>query len=422
MKASKPYMGLLPLALESAARGILIPILSLILLNKGFTLSTLPAGLAACSIAILIFELPGGILSDRIGRKRMFLTAQVFYLTGLGLLLISQTIQTASASMMLYGIARAASSGSLDALIMDAVLEVYGKERLAWITARIGAVRAAGLALGALAGGLLYQIGLQSPFQASSLFSALFGALALTVFAFASALLLTAEIQPGQSDVKKNSAFRDSPPAKELQSGHIPSRRSGIRAERVHQFRLLKKSLLPLFSAVILMGIFICMIETYWQPRFSQLLGQDSHLWMLGLLGFCYFGVSILGASAAEPLLSRNTPERIFPAAYLLAVLCLLVLGLAKHPALFFVLYLLLYFFVSIGDMALTVSINQEIPASLRATILSLQSFLFQLGGLLGSLLCGIAVKRLSISGLWFLSAVLFLAVFSGLGILLFKQ
>ncbi len=396
MTAPKPGAGLLPIALESAARGILIPILSLILLNKGLTLSTLPAGLAACSIAILIFELPGGILSDWIGRKRIFLIAQVFYLAGLGLLLISQTPAAAMIAMALYGIARAASSGSLDALTMDAVLAVYGKDHLAWITARIGTVRAAGLALGSLAGGLLYQIGLQTGFQNSSLFLTILTALFLTIAAFFTAVIFTKEIS-AKSEVKAS------------RHCSIPNLTSA-------------KALLPFFAAVSLMGIFISMIETYWQPRLSELLGQDSLLWLLGLLGFCYFGVSILGAAAAEPLLKRNTPEHIFPAAYLLTGLCLIVLSLTEHPALFFILYLLLYFFVGIGDIALTVSINQEAPSALYATILSLQSFMFQLGGLWGSFLSGLAVKHLGIPGLWFIGAILFLASSGWLRACILKQ
>lgn len=402
MTPQKPGGGLYSIALESAARGILIPILSLILLSKGLTLSTLPAGLGACSAAILIFELPGGLLSDWIGRKRMFLTAQISYLAALTLLLVSQSPAAAVASMLLYGIARAASSGSLDALTIDTALAVYGKDYLARITARISTVRTAGLALGSLAGGLLYQNGLSSASQKSNLFFALLAALVLTISAFITALFFTRELCPPASE---NSSHENPDPV-----------------GRKHRFipdLAFSKALIPCFAAVSLMGIFISIIEPYWSPRFSELLGQDSLLWLLGLLGFSYFGVSILGAAATELLLKQQAPERLFPASYLLAASCLILLSLTGHPAIFFILYLLLYFFVGIGDTALTVSLNQETLPSLRATILSLQSFLFQLGGFSGLFLSGLAVKTLGIPGLWFAGAVLFLIAAGAIGIYL---
>ena len=402
MTPQKPGGGLLPIALESAARGILIPILSLILLSKGLTLSGLSVGLGACSAAILIFELPGGLLSDWIGRKRMFLTAQISYLAALVLLLVSQSPAAAVVSMLLYGIARAASSGSLDALTIDAVMAVYGKGHLARITVRIGTVRTAGLALGSLAGGLLYQNSLSSVSQESNLFFALLAALILTISAFITALFFTKELCAPTSD---NSRYKHSDPAS--------------RRRRFIPDQTFSKALIPCFASISLMGMFISMIEPYWQPHFSELLGQASLLWLLGLLGFSYFIVSILGAAAAELLLKQQVPERLFPASHLLTGSCLILLSFARHPAMFFVLYLLLYFFVGIGDTALTVALNQETPPSLRATILSIQSFLFQLGGLFSLFLSGLAVKPLGIPGLWFAGAVLFLIAAGGIGIYL---
>lgn len=71
--APDPKAAFIPITLESLARGILIPILSMILLEKGLTMTQLPLGLAICSTAIFLLEVPCGVLSDTIGRRRIFL-------------------------------------------------------------------------------------------------------------------------------------------------------------------------------------------------------------------------------------------------------------------------------------------------------------------------------------------------------------
>ena len=122
MRKGKGTAVFLSIALESAARGILIPILSLVFLSRGFSLAQLPAGTAVCSIAILLFELPGGILSDRIGRKKLFLSAQCLYLLSLVFLMFGKNMYVTLFAMILYGAARALSSGSMDALLIDGYL------------------------------------------------------------------------------------------------------------------------------------------------------------------------------------------------------------------------------------------------------------------------------------------------------------
>lgn len=126
---------------ESTARGILIPIFSLIFLSRGFSLAQLPAGTAVCAAAILVFELPGGIISDSIGRRKVFLYAQCLYFLSLIILLCEKIWYTTLFSMVLYGAARAMSSGSMDALLIDTYMLHEGKESLPKITARLSAAR-----------------------------------------------------------------------------------------------------------------------------------------------------------------------------------------------------------------------------------------------------------------------------------------
>ena len=373
--------GFLSIALESAARGILIPILSLVFLSRSFSLAQLPAGTAACSIAILLFELPGGILSDRIGRKKMFLSAQCLYLLSLSCLMFGKNMQAALFAMILYGTARAFSSGSMDALLIDGYLLSDGTDSLPKITARLSVVRGGGLALGALAGGGIYQMGTAEQIGAEA---AIFAAMLLTAASGITAFFFTREI---------------------CSSSHTTEIAASAAAWKFG----FGKGFRSLFFTIFMVGGFISLIEIYWQPYFSELLRNDSLMWLLGVLSFGYFGVAILGSIAGERVLKRRSPGRAFPEAYLLSGICLLLLGIANYPAAFFIIYLLLYFLIGIGDMAFMVSLNEKISPSLRATVLSCQSFLFQMGGLMGAVISGLGVTSLTIPGLWLTGGILFI-------------
>lgn len=379
MRKGKGTAVFLSIALESAARGILIPILSLVFLSRGFSLAQLPAGTAVCSIAILLFELPGGILSDRIGRKKLFLSAQCLYLLSLVFLMFGKNMYVTLFAMILYGAARALSSGSMDALLIDGYMFSDGKESLPKITAGLSAVRGGGLALGALAGGGIYQWGTAEQAGAEA---AIFAAMLLTAASGITAFFFTREI---------------------CCSSHTTEKAASASAWNFG------KGFRTLFFTIILMGGFISLIEIYWQPYFSKLLRKDSLMWLLGVLSFSYFGISILGSIAGERVLKRRSPDRAFPEAYLLSGICLLLLSITNNPAAFFVIYLLLYFFTGIGDTALYVSLNEKVPSSLRATVLSCQSFLFQIGGLMGAVISGLSVNGLTISELWLTGGILFI-------------
>lgn len=366
------------IVLESTARGILIPIFSLIFLSRGFSLAQLPAGTAACAAAILVFELPGGIISDSIGRRKVFLYAQCLYFLSLIILLCEKIWYTTLFSMVLYGAARAMSSGSMDALLIDTYMLNEGQESLPKITARLSAARGGGLALGALVGGGIYQLGLAENYGVEA---AIVAAILLTVFSGGTAFFFTREACCPSQTTKKDSLF------------------SVLKWE---------KHLKILFFTIILIGVFTSLIEIYWQPYFSDLLRNDSPMWLLGGLSFGYFGVAIMGSLAAERLLKKYLAATLFPKAYCLSGICLLLLSAIEHPAVFSVIYLLLYFFIGVGDTALLTSLNEKIPPYLRATVLSCQSFTFQVGGMMGAAISGLSVNSLTISGLWFIGGCIF--------------
>lgn len=55
--------------LNSAATGLLSPLLTLLLLDKGLSLAAVPLAVGLHSAVAVIFEVPSGMAADRWGRK-----------------------------------------------------------------------------------------------------------------------------------------------------------------------------------------------------------------------------------------------------------------------------------------------------------------------------------------------------------------
>lgn len=383
--------GLAVTAVDAAARGVLSPVLSLVLLGRDVSLAQLPLALAVFSGVAVALEVPSGMLADRIGRKRTFVAAQAVYALAMLLLLFGRGMAMACAALAVNGVARALASGSLDALVVDACLLEQGEAGLAGITARQGACKSAGLAVGALLGGVLNGFG--------GIEAALLCAVALTVLALLGAAACTRE------------------------TGGRPAERPGLRSQLRAVAEACRESrrLPVLLASTALCGVLMMLVETYWQPRFTALLPADSLLWLLGLLGFGYFAASIFGSLAAERAVKRLGANRIFLLGYALSAVCLLALSAVRTPAGFSALYLMLYLLMGAADTAQGIAIHRATPSAVRATVLSGQGLTLQLGALSASGAAGLTAGRLSIPALWQLGAVLFLLGIAAVALLLKK-
>ncbi len=403
-KPAPSKIGLAVLTVEWTARGVLAPVMSLLLLEKGLSLGTLPVGMAIHSAVSLILEAPSGMLSDLFGRKRVFLAAQGVYLCALLSLFFGGGTLVVYGVLALYGTARALASGSLDALVLDAGLQEQGETGLRRLSVQRDIFTTAGAAFGALLGGVLHWAGGVS--------LALAGSLVLTLAALGSAALFTREIPLDSSG--KAPTFRE-------QSARLWN---ACKAQR---------QLPILLAASALTGALLLPLETYWQPRFTQLLNTKSLTWLLGVLNFGYFGASIGGSFLAGKALEKpfpTVPNRIrtlFPgkvqALFLLGSLCaglsLVLLSFAGSALWFGAGYLLLYFFLGISDTARGVAVNRASPSAVRATLLSGQGLSLQLGGFLSSAAIGLTAGAFPITFLWLWVALLFLAGTGLTGLLL---
>lgn len=356
------------LFLNSASTGMLSPLLTLLLLDKGIGLAAVPLAVGLYSAVAVIFEVPSGMAADRWGRKNCFLVSQALLLPGLGLLALGQGMAAVLAAMAFQGLARAFSSGSLDALVVEEFLLKNGAGALPKCTARISALTSIGLAAGCLAGGGAYAVT-----------GRLWAPLALKGMLVAASLALGAGLVEHTVEGEEGEANPVAQLAATLRG------RGLVRA-------------LVLWPAAFAPALFA--VEVFYQPRFEQLLNSSAAGWALGTLSAGAFYASAAGAVLAPKLMRRPTLGRLLGVSALVGA-GLMALSAAGAPVTFVAAYFLFYVMVGWGDYLTSSLMNEAAPPSQRATLLSASSLSMQLGGLAASPLLSAGAAVGTIPQVW---------------------
>lgn len=136
--------------------GLYLVPLVLLMLDRGLSVSTIALTGVVYGLATAVLELPTGGLADVLGRRPVLIASAVAGAAGLLLLGLADTVALFAASAVLRGVARALSTGPLEAWYVDTVHAELGRD----VDLTAGLARgevAASLALGAgtLIGGLL---------------------------------------------------------------------------------------------------------------------------------------------------------------------------------------------------------------------------------------------------------------------------
>lgn len=356
------------LFLNSVSTGLLSPLLTLLLLDKGIGLAAVPLAVGLYSAVAVVFEVPSGMAADRWGRKNCFLLSQALLLPGLGLLALGQGVAAVLAAMAFQGLARAFSSGSLDALAVEEFLLKNGQETLPKCTARISALTSIGLAVGCLAGGGIY-----------ALTDRLWAALALKAAVVLALLALGAGLTEH--------------PVKREEGGPNPVVQLAATLRGTGLVRAL-----VLWPAAFAPALFA--VEVFYQPRFEQLLNSPAAGWALGSLSAGAFYASAAGAVLAPRLIRRPTLGRLLGVTALVGT-GLMVLSAAGTPVLFVAAYFLFYVVNGSTDYLTSTLMNEAAPPSQRATLLSAGSLTLQLGGLAASPLLSAGAAVGTIPQVW---------------------
>lgn len=375
--------------------GLFFPIMTLLLLERGLTLFQIGATVAVYSGTIILLELPTGGLADAIGRKRVYLISLVtLFVAGLGML-TAWNFVTMMIAFCFMGVARALSSGSLDAWFVDEFQRIHPEGNLQPALARIGVFIPLGLGIGSLIGGILpMSLGmLTQQIPGFTRYSGNLITINLCLIAhFLLTLRLIKEHLPATSEsVKFFKGFQQLP----------------VVLTTSLQYGVKHPTISLLLGSAIGWGIGVSGLELLWQPQVKMLLGSDSQTWIFGVLSAGYFLASAGGNLSANPIcrLFRHDYPRILLVTRLLMGIGVFLLALQQHLAGFMTIYWGLFVFNGLSNSPNAAIFNLHIPKEQRSTLLSFQSFVEQSGGLVGALCMGYISEHISIPIAWFFGA-----------------
>ncbi len=101
---------------------MLLPVLTLLPLERGLTLSQLGQAAAVQGLVVFLIELPTGGLSDSLGRKPVLVASGIVSLGGFALIYTADSFLLFAVAFAVQGIYRALDSGPLEAWYVDTVL------------------------------------------------------------------------------------------------------------------------------------------------------------------------------------------------------------------------------------------------------------------------------------------------------------
>lgn len=140
-------------ALRWLSSGLMIPVLILLLLERGLSLGQIGLVTAAQGVVVMLLELPTGGLADTIGRRTVLLISGLFELAAVSLFIVADTVPLLIAVFALMGVYRALDSGPLDAWYVDAAQAVDPDADIEGGMAAAGVVLGIAIAAGTMASG-----------------------------------------------------------------------------------------------------------------------------------------------------------------------------------------------------------------------------------------------------------------------------
>jgi MFS transporter, DHA1 family, quinolone resistance protein len=391
--------------------GIVFPVLSLIILDKGMDYLQLGFLMAVYSGTVVLAELPSGALSDLIGRKKVYLAALCLNFSGGAIALASMSFATLALAFVAMGLARAFSSGSVEALFIDRLYALESGLDLQPILAKAGMAVPLALGLASLAGGYLpmiqanYLPALQGPYTLNLL---TYMTLAVCQFGLSSALVPADSAAPGRAAQSGQGGQSSQSGGRERRAGLEGIADLARSLGGAFRAALKNRTIALLLLGGLAWGFSIAGLEQFWQPRVRELAGPGASSAILGYLGLGYFAASALGSMASTPLfrLSRRNFGLFLGFSRLLMGFLYAGLAAAGRLYAFSSLYILCFAANGLASSPEAALLNEELRPDSRATMLSLSSLFLQLGGLAGSIALGALARSYSIPLAWAFAAL----------------
>ncbi|WP_406043721.1 MFS transporter [Micromonospora sp. NBC_00898] len=350
--------------------GLMIPVMILVMQERGLSLSQIGLVSTAQGLVVLALELPTGGLADALGRKPVLATAWALSLVSLGLFAVADSFWLFFLVWALQGVYRALDSGPLESWYVDATLAADPKAEYERGLGFAGTVSGVAIAGGALLSGGLIALGPVGP--VSALTVPVLVAIALQAVALVALLVLLVETGPAKGSGALRASVAEAP------------RMVG------QAFGLLRRSrvLLALVAVELFWGFGMVTFESLLPVRLAEVVGNaDRAAALLGPASSAAWLVSAAGA-AATPLLLRWLGAA--PSAALLRILqgvTVLGMGVFAGPVGVLIAYLACYTVHGASNPLHMGLLHRQVDGPYRTSVISLNSMMGQPGFALGAVL-----------------------------------
>lgn len=361
--------------------GLLIPVLVLLLLERGLTLGQIGLVTAAQGLVVMLLELPTGALADALGRRRVLLGAITAEAAAVALLVVADSLFAFVVVFALQGVYRALDSGPLDAWYVDAAQAADPHADIERGLAHGSVVLGLAISVGALASGGLVALGPVGAVDALVL--PLLASLVLELVHLSAVALLMTEARPVQP---------------------VAARRVLRSTQAVigHAIALVRGStvLVALVAVEFMWGFGMVAFETFTPARLSDVLGDaDRAAALLGPASAAAWLLAAAGAFMAPSLVIRIGAARAGAALRAVQGLTVVGIGVAAGPIGLLAAYLATMAVHGAANPVHQGMLHRAVVGpSTRATVVSANSLTAQTGGALGGIALGALADAASLT------------------------
>ncbi len=388
--------------------------------SRGFSLIDVGLYTAVYSLAVVLLEVPSGVMADAFGRKRVALLSYLVSMLATTVLLFTFTLPWLLLFAVLHGLARALGSGALQAWFVDALLRADPGAELQAPLALAGTFELLALAAGTLAGGALPTLLTGLPSAPGTVLTPLATPLvtstALTGLTLMVAALTVHEPRTARAPLEAptapsaHSGTSNAAPQAAPQAAAQAARLEGVAQVVKGALHLMRsnRTISVLLLVEALGGFALMGMENLWQPFFALRIGAaPDRTWLFGVVLAGCFGAGMVGNLAAIPATRwlRHRYARVASLYRALQAVALMALAAQQSALPAGLLFWLTYFAMSGGFSPLATLLNLEVPSSRRSVMLSVQSMSGFAGSFVGSLVLGLVAERASIGLAWAVAA-----------------
>lgn len=361
--------------------GLAIPVLILLMTDRGFSLTTIGAALATQGAVVLCLELPTGGLADAVGRRPVLLGATAIDLVAIAVFAFwAHSLAVLMAVWGLQGVYRALESGPLDAWYVDAALAADPDADIETTLGHAGAVLGGAVALGSVASSILVAT---APLPGiDPLVGPLVVVLAVRLVEIAALALLMTETRPAAGLRGLTRSVREVP---------------AVVAEGVRVVRH-SRALLALVAVEVFWGFGMVTWENLMPAHLEDVVGSaDRAAALLGPVSAAAWIASAVAAGLVPALARRFGAAPTAAAMRVGQGATVLGMGLAAGPVGVVAGYLGTYAIHGAANPVHQGLLHREVDGAHRTTVLSVNSMVAMPAGAVGGIVLGALADGTSI-------------------------